>query len=377
MKPSRTTSTQNVRDMAQYGIVTTPETVARVLVDLLQPTHGSIYDPCCGAGGLLLETLQFLARRQDPPTQFRFYGQEKNQTVWRLAQLRLARRDIEGDIGSHPADTVWRLAHLRPAMPGIEADLGPHPADTFHQDLHPGLEADYILANPPSNVSDWGAERFPDDPRWQYGQPPADNANFAWLQHIISHLAPSGAAAVLMPFGTLISNSPSEIAIRRAILEADLVDCIVALPGRLLPTTPMRTCVWLLTRDKRRQVDLHLRDRCGETLFIDAYHLGEYDAGGLTTLRDASISRIVATYKAWRRISGTADAGNQPGFSRATTIDDIRRWEYMLSPRLYVEDTSSDVSALSVLETLEASSTPAAGTENDERPEKTGTPEAS
>jgi type I restriction enzyme M protein len=238
------------------------------------------------------------------------YGQESNYTTWRLARMNLAIRGIEGQI-----------AH----------------GDTFHNDRHPDLKADYILANPPFNVSDWRGELLRDDKRWQYGVPPPRNANFAWVQHIIHHLSPTGLAGFVLANGSMSSNTSGEGEIRKNIIEADLVDCMVALPGQLFYSTQIPVCLWFLARDKRNH---QFRDRRGEVLFIDARKLGEMEDRTHRRLTDADISRIADTYHAWRgeeeAIKRKGEYEDEPGFCKSATLEEIRAHGHVLTPGRYV-----------------------------------------
>jgi len=238
------------------------------------------------------------------------YGQESNYTTWRLARMNLAIRGIEGQI-SH--------------------------GDTFHNGRHPDLKADYILANPPFNVSDWRGELLRDDRRWQYGTPPARNANFAWVQHIIHHLAPTGIAGFVLANGSMSSNTSGEGEIRKNIIEADLVDCMVALPGQLFYSTQIPVCLWFLARDKRNH---RFRDRRGEVLFIDARKLGEMEDRTNRRLTDADINRIADTYHAWRGEADTIERVGEhediPGFCKSSPLDEVRKHGHVLTPGRYV-----------------------------------------
>jgi len=224
----------------------TPRCVVQVLVEMLAPYKGRIFDPCCGSGGMFVQSEKFVQAHGGHIGDISIYGQESNPTTWKLAKMNLAIR-------------------------GIDNNLGPHHADSFHRDLHKDLRADYILANPPFNSSDWGGERLREDVRWKFGVPPVGNANFAWVQHFIHHLAPSGIAGFVLANGSMSSNQSGEGEIRRAIIEADLVDCMVALPGQLFYSTQIPACLWFLARDRRNG---RFRDRRGETLFIDARKMG-------------------------------------------------------------------------------------------------------
>src|SRR3989475_4705174 len=265
----------------------TPSRVVRVLVEILAPYKGRVYDPCCGSGGRFVSSEKFIEAHSGRVGDISIYGQESNYTTWRLAKMNLAIRGIEGQI-----------AH----------------GDTFHNDRHTDLRADSILANPPFNVSDWRGELLREDKRWKYGVPPAGNANFAWVQHIVHHLAPAGHAGFVLANGSMSSNQSGEGEIRKNLVEADLVDCMVALPGQLFYSTQIPACLWFLARDKK---DGKFRDRRGQMLFLDARKLGRMVDRTHRELTDEDIARIANTYHAWR---GEKDAGKYadvPGFCRA------------------------------------------------------------
>jgi type I restriction enzyme M protein len=227
--------------------------------------------------------------------------------------------------------TTWRLAQMNLAIRGIEAKI--EQGDTFHADKLPDLRADYVLANPPFNVSDWGGEQLRDDVRWAFGVPPAGNANFAWVQHFIHHLAPHGTAGFVLANGSMSSNQSGEGQIRRAIIEADLVDCMVALPGQLFYSTQIPVCLWFLARDKSNG---RFRDRRGETLFMDARKLGTMVDRTHRELTDDDISRIAGAYHAWRGDSGAEAYTDIPGFCMTATTDEVERHGYVLTPGRYV-----------------------------------------
>ncbi|MBC8253448.1 MAG: SAM-dependent DNA methyltransferase [Ardenticatenia bacterium] len=294
----------------------TPRCVVKVLVEMLEPYKGRVYDPCCGSGGMFVQSVEFVqahATGNDNGGKIKadvsIFGQESNHTTWRLAKMNLAIR-------------------------GIEGNLGKEHADSFHRDLHPDLKADYVLANPPFNDSDWRGELLKDDRRWQFGVPPARNANYAWVQHFIYHLAPTGLAGFVLANGSMSSNQSGEGNIRKAIIEADLIDCMVALPGQLFYSTQIPVCLWFIARDKRNG---RFRDRRGETLFIDARKLGTMIDRVHRELTDDDIAQIADTYHAWR---GDQDCQqgyeDVPGFCKAATLDDIRGHNHILAPGRYV-----------------------------------------
>jgi type I restriction enzyme M protein len=285
----------------------TPRPVVRLLVEMLAPRPRSrIYDPCCGSGGMFVQSERFIEEHGGRKGDISIFGQELNWTTWRLCQMNLAIRGIEARIEQ---------------------------GDTFHANKLPDLKADYVLANPPFNVSDWGGEQLRDDVRWQYGRPPAGNANFAWVQHFIHHLAPHGTAGFVLANGSMSSNQSGEGETRKAILEADLVDCMVALPGQLFYSTQIPVCLWFLARDKS---NTRLRDRHGETLFIDARRLGSMVDRIHRELTDDDLARIAGTYHAWRGDPGAAAYADVPGFCKTATTDEISQHGHVLTPGRYV-----------------------------------------
>lgn len=294
----------------------TPRSVVKLLVEMIEPYRGRVYDPCCGSGGMFVQSERFIEEHGGRRTDLSVYGQEFNDTTWRLAKMNLAIR-------------------------GIEANLGPHREDTFLNDLHKDLKADFVLANPPFNMSYWGGERLRDDVRWAYGVPPAGNANFAWLQHIIHHLAPGGVAGVVLANGSMSSNTGGEGEIRRRIVEADLVDCMVALPPQLFYHTQIPACLWFLARNKENG---KFRDRRRHTLFVDARKLGVMADRTHRELTDEEIARIAGTYHAWR---GEKDAGEYKdiaGFCKSASVEEIAEHSYVLTPGRYVgaEEAAED-----------------------------------
>ena len=290
----------------QSGQFYTPRHVVRVLVEMLAPYKGRVYDPCCGSGGMFVQSERFIEAHAGRIGDISIYGQESNYTTWRLAKMNLAIRGIDAQI-----------AH----------------GDTFHNDRHPDLKADYVLANPPFNDSDWRGDLLKDDRRWVYGTPPAGNANFAWVQHFISHLAPNGIAGFVLANGSMSANQSGEGEIRRNLVEADVVDCMVALPGQLFYSTPIPVCLWFIARDKRNG---RFRDRRAETLFIDARKLGSLVDRTHRELDDDEIARIAGVYHAWRGDPGAAEYADEPGFCRSAGLDEIRGHGHVLTPGRYV-----------------------------------------
>ena len=276
----------------------TPSCVVRTLVEILQPYHGRVYDPCCGSGGMFVQSAKFIENHSGNINDISVYGQDSNPTTWKLAQMNLAIR-------------------------GIDADLGQYNADTFFNDCHPTLRADFIMANPPFNLSDWGADKLQDDVRWKYGIPPASNANFAWLQHMIYHLAPNGRIGMVLANGSLSSQSGGEGEIRKNIINADLVDCIIAMPAQLFYTTQIPVSLWFLSRNKKQK---------NKTLFIDARKMGTMVTRKLRELTDEDIQKLADTYKKY--VDGTLE--DAKGFCAVKDTKDIAVQDYILTPGRYV-----------------------------------------
>ena len=277
----------------------TPPSVVRLIVEVLQPSSGRVYDPCCGSGGMFVQTEKFIAARDGDRTEISIYGQESVEQTWRMAKMNLAVHGIDNT----------QLAR----------------GDTFVRDHHAGMQMDYVLANPPFNIREWARDEH--DPRWRFGVPPAGNANFGWIQHILSKLAPGGKAGVVMANGSMSSNSGGEKEIRARIAEADLVSCLVALPANLFRSTGIPVCVWFFAMDKG--------ERSGQVLFIDARGLGYLVNRAERVLTDDEISNIGHAYHTWR---GSKDVSYEdvPGFCRSVPIDEIRTAEYVLTPGRYV-----------------------------------------
>jgi type I restriction enzyme M protein len=292
----------------------TPASVVRLLVEMLEPFEGQVYDPCCGSGGMFVQSAKFVAEHGGQRTDLSVFGQELNRTTWRLCKMNLAIR-------------------------GIDADIGAKHDDTLHADCHKDLRFDFVLANPPFNISVWNGELLQDDPRWRYGKPPAGNANFAWIQHIVHHLKPQGVAGVVMANGSMSSQQSGEGDIRKALVEEDRVECMVALPGQLFFTTQIPACLWILSKNKGRphRKKAVTGDRSEQILFIDARKLGAMTDRTHRELTGDDIQLIAETFHAWR---GEPDAKRAyediAGFCKSASLEEVRKHQYVLTPGRYV-----------------------------------------
>lgn len=276
----------------------TPSSIVRTLVEILEPYDGRVYDPCCGAGGMFVQSAKFVENHHGNIRDLSVFGQEAN-------------------------PTTWKLAHMNLAIRGIEADLGKTYDDTFFNDQHPTLRADFIMANPPFNMSDWGGDKLAEDKRWKYGTPPQGNANFAWLQHMIYHLSPNGKIGMVLANGSLSSQTGNEGEIRKNIIEDDLVECIVAMPDKLFYSTGIPVSLWILNKNKKQK---------GKTLFIDARDMGEMVTRAHRQLREEEIMKIADTYKAFVNMN----LEEVQGYCAAATIEEISKHDYILTPGRYV-----------------------------------------
>jgi len=282
----------------------TPSHIVKTLVAVLSPNSGRVYDPCCGSGGMFVQSEEFIKAHGGRVDDISIYGQESNPTTWRLAAMNLAIR-------------------------GFSADLGKEPDDTFARDQFPDLKFDYIMANPPFNISDWGGEKYESDPRWQFGRPPVGNANYAWLQHMLWKLRPGGQAGVVLANGSMSSNTGGEGKIREAMVRGDAVEVMVALPGQLFLNTQIPVCLWFLTNDKTANG----RDRRGETLFIDARQMGTMETRVLKVFTDEDIAKIQCTVQSWKTGEDYEDIA---GFCKSASLEEIEKKGFVLTPGRYV-----------------------------------------
>ena len=285
----------------------TPKAIVTLIVEMLQPFQGRVYDPCCGSGGFFVQSEEFVREHGGQIGKISVYGQESNPTTWRLASMNMAIR-------------------------GMDYDFGKEPANTFSRDLHPDLRADFIMANPPFNMKEWKDGVKDDDPRWKYGIPLNSNANFAWLQHMVYHLNPNGSLGLLLSNGSTSSNTSNEGEIRKALVEADLVECMVALPGQLFTNTQIPACIWFLTRNKSPRNGW--RDRKEETLFIDARKFGYMKDRVLRDFSPEDIQKIATTFHNWKKGEGYE---NSAGFCKSANLSDISKKDYVLNPGVYID----------------------------------------
>lgn len=280
----------------------TPSCIVRTLVEMIEPFKGRVYDPCCGSGGMFVQSSKFVKEHQGNINDVSIFGQERNPTTWKLAKMNLAIRRIDGNLGSHNADT-------------------------FHEDLHKTLKADYILANPPFNVSDWGGDKLQEDIRWQYGVPPTGNANYAWLQHMLFHLSPeNGVAGIVLANGSLASDTSNEGTIRKKMIEKDVIDAIVAMPSQLFYATGIPCSLWIMRKTKTENTE-------NKVLFIDARNIGHMVDRKVRELSEEDIQRIANTYHNWRKNENYKDIA---GFCKSSTKEEVEENNYVLNPGRYV-----------------------------------------
>lgn len=285
----------------------TPSSIVSLLVEMLEPYQGRVYDPACGSGGMFVQSLKFVKEHQGRIDNLSVYGQESNPTTWKLCKMNLAIRGIDNNIGSHQADT-------------------------FFNDLHKGLKADFILANPPFNTKDWGGDKLQDDLRWQYGIPPQNNANFAWVQHMISKLSPAGTAGFVLANGSMSSTIGGEGAIRKNLIEKDLVECIVTLPGQLFYSTQISVCIWVVSKNKAKTGK---RERNKKILFIDARHLGFMADRTHKEFSKEDIKKISETFHAWRG-TNEQEYSDELGFCKEAKFEEVQTNNYILTPGRYI-----------------------------------------
>lgn len=302
----------------QGGQYYTPKSIVTLIVEMLEPYSGRVYDPAMGSGGFFVSSDKFIEEHAEKH-HYNAAEQKKHISVY----------------GQESNPTTWKLAAMNMAIRGIDFNFGKKNADTFLDDQHLDLRADFVMANPPFNVKDWWSERLADDVRWKYGTPPKGNANFAWMQHMIHHLAPTGSMAILLANGSMSSNTNNEGEIRKRLIEEDLVECMVALPGQLFTNTQIPACIWFLTKDKANGLvlDEKKRDRRKEFLFIDARNLGYMRDRVLRDFTSEDIAKIADTFHAWQRGESYED---EPGFCKSASLDEIRKHDFVLTPGRYV-----------------------------------------
>ena len=298
----------------------TPQCIVKLLVEMIEPYKGRVYDPCCGSGGMFVQSEKFTEAHGGRLNDISVFGQESNPTTWRLAKMNLAIRGIDAKIEQ---------------------------GDSFQNDLHKDLKADFILANPPFNISDWGGEQLRNDIRWKYGTPPINNANYAWLQHMIHHLAPAGTAGIVLANGSMSTNTTGEGEIRKNLIEANLVDCMISLPTQLFYNTQIPACLWFLARDRKNH---NFRNRENEILFIDARKLGVMINRKNKDLTDADVKKITETYHSWR--NKNSKYKDVIGFSKSSTIDEVRTNNYVLTPGRYVGTEAEEDDGISYEEKI-------------------------
>lgn len=289
----------------------TPKSIVTLIVEMLEPFSGRVYDPAMGSGGFFVQSERFIKDNQGKLGDVSIYGQEYNHTTWQLAAMNMAIR-------------------------GLDFNFGKQPADTFSNDQHPDLRADFVMANPPFNMKQWNSNVADDDPRWVYGTPPANNANFAWLQHMLYHLAPKGSLGLLLANGSMSSNTSNEGEIRKTLIEKDLVECMVALPGQLFTNTQIPACIWFLTKNKKARTTRggrSERDRSREILFIDARKLGYMKDRVLRDFTSEDIAKVADTFHAWQT---GADYEDVAGFCKSVTLEEIAKHDFVLTPGRYV-----------------------------------------
>ena len=291
----------------------TPKDVVNLIAEMIEPYKGKIYDPCCGSGGMFVQSIKFVENHHGNTKDISIYGQESIGATYKLAKMNLAIRSISGNLGEVPGDS-------------------------FFKDQHPDLKADYIMANPPFNLKEWrAADELTDDPRWAgYEVPPAGNANYAWILHMISKLSENGVAGFVLANGSMSTNTSGEGEIRQKIIENDLVDCMIALPGQLFYTTPIPVCLWFISRNKKADASRRFRDRQGETLFIDARKMGFLVDRTHMDLSADEIAEIARTYHAWRGEEKDGAYEDKPGFCKAASLEEIKSHDYVLTPGRYV-----------------------------------------